>query len=286
MNTIDRIEVNTMISVKPLAAALGAEISGIDLTQTLSENTLKTLDELLVKHQVIFFRDQDIEPAQHKALAEAFGPLQSHPAYDTVPDFPEITILESTPEKPTKIEEWHTDMTFRQTPPLGSILRSRIVPSCGGDTLWASLGAAYDGLSDKMQSFLSGLSAVHDFAHGFRHSLAEDGGRERLAKALAENPPVEHPVIRSHPVSGRKMIYVNSLFTTHIVGMTDSESQALLMFLYQHCVQDEYTCRFRWEENSIAFWDNRSTLHKPINDYFPAHRRMERITIDGDRPSP
>ncbi|GAA6153354.1 taurine dioxygenase [Pseudoteredinibacter isoporae] len=275
-----------MISVKPLAAALGAEISGIDLTQTLSENTLKTLDELLVKHQVIFFRDQDIEPAQHKALAEAFGPLQSHPAYDTVPDFPEITILESTPEKPTKIEEWHTDMTFRQTPPLGSILRSRIVPSCGGDTLWASLGAAYDGLSDKMQSFLSGLSAVHDFAHGFRHSLAEDGGRERLAKALAENPPVEHPVIRSHPVSGRKMIYVNSLFTTHIVGMTDSESQALLMFLYQHCVQDEYTCRFRWEENSIAFWDNRSTLHKPINDYFPAHRRMERITIDGDRPSP
>lgn len=274
-----------MISAQPIAAALGAEITGIDLSQPLSESTIQALNDLLVKHQVIFFRNQDIGPAQHKALAEAFGPLQSHPAYGTVPDYPEITILESTAEKPTKIEEWHTDMTFRQEPPLGTILRSRIVPGCGGDTLWASLGAAYDGLSDKMQGFLSGLTAVHDFAHGFRHSLAEEGGRERLAKALAENPPVEHPVIRSHPESGRKMIYVNRLFTTHITGMKDGESRALLEFLYQHCVKDEYTCRFRWEENSIAFWDNRSTLHKPINDYFPAHRLMERITIDGDRPA-
>lgn len=273
-----------MIQAKPLAAALGAEISGIDLRQALDAETISSLKRLLAQYQVIFFRDQDIDPAQHKALAEAFGPLQSHPAYATVEGYPEITILESTPEKPTKIEEWHTDMTFMAKPPLGSILRSRISPEVGGDTLWASLGAAYEGLSDKMQSFLSGLSAVHDFAHGFRHSLAEPGGRERLAEALENNPPVEHPVIRTHPETGRKMIFVNSLFTTHIVGMSESESYALLCFLFQHCTQDEFTCRFRWEENSIAFWDNRSTLHKPINDYFPAHRRMERITIDGGKP--
>ncbi len=273
-----------MIQAKPLAAALGAEISGIDLRKSLDAETISTLKQLLAQYQVIFFRDQDIDSAQHKALAEAFGPLQSHPAYGTVEGYPEITILESTPDKPTKIEEWHTDMTFMPKPPLGSILRSRISPEVGGDTSWASLGAAYDGLSDKMQSFLSSLSAVHDFAHGFRHSLAEPGGRERLARALEENPPVEHPVIRTHPESGRKMIFVNSLFTTHIVGMNECESEALLGFLFKHCIKDEFTCRFRWEENSIAFWDNRSTLHKPINDYFPAHRRMERITIDGGKP--
>lgn len=274
-----------MITATPVAGALGAEINGIDLCQPLTPKILATVEELLVQHQVIFFRDQDISPAQHSALASAFGPLQSHPAYNTVENHPEITILESTADKPTKIEEWHTDMTFRQRPPLGTVLRSRITPAQGGDTLWASLGAAYDGLSDKMQSFLSGLTAVHDFAHGFRHSLAEAGGRERLAKAIADNPPVQHPMIRTHPVNGRKLIFVNRLFTTAVVGMKEKESRALLNFLYQHCEADEYTCRFRWQENSVAFWDNRSTLHKPINDYFPAHRLMERITIDGDVPA-
>jgi len=273
-----------MITAKPIAGALGAEITGIDLTQEISALQFQQLQQLLVEHQVIFFRDQDISPAQHRALAQWFGPLQSHPAYGTVAGFPEITILESTADKPTKIEQWHTDMTFRQQPPLGTILRSRIVPERGGDTLWASLGAAYDGLSDKMQNFLSGLSAIHDFAFGFRHSLAEPGGRERLAQALADNPPVQHPVISSHPISGRKMVFVNRLFTTAIVGMKEKESRALLEFLYQHCESDEYSCRFQWRENSIAFWDNRSTLHKPINDYFPAHRLMERITIDGAAP--
>lgn len=273
-----------MITAKPIAGALGAEITGIDLTQEISALQFEQLQQLLVEHQVIFFRDQDISPAQHKALAQWFGPLQSHPAYGTVAGFPEITILESTADKPTKIEQWHTDMTFRQQPPLGTILRSRIVPERGGDTLWASLGAAYDGLSDKMQNFLSGLSAIHDFAFGFRHSLAEPGGRERLAQALTDNPPVQHPVISTHPSSGRKMVFVNRLFTTAIVGMKEKESRALLEFLYQHCESDEYSCRFQWRENSIAFWDNRSTLHKPINDYFPAHRLMERITIDGAAP--
>ena len=273
-----------MFTVKPIAGALGAELHGVDLTTELTDEVLAEIKRLLVEHQVIFFRDQDISPAQHKKLAESFGPLQTHPAYGTVEGFPEITILESTPEEQTKIEAWHTDMTFRKHPPLGAVLRSKIIPPKGGDTLWSSMTAAYDALSPAMQTFLSGLTAVHDFSYGFKESIAEPGGRERLAKAIADNPPVEHPVIRTHPESGKKVLFVNSLFTTHIVGLPQAESDAILKFLYELVVTPELTCRFQWQPNSIAIWDNRSTQHKPINDYFPAHRRLERITIDGDKP--
>ncbi len=273
-----------MFDIKPITAVIGAEIYGIDLSQPIGDEAYQEIRRLLVEHKVIFFRDQDIGPQHQKALAALFGPVQSHPSYPTVEGFPEITIIESTPENPTKVELWHTDMTFNPHPPLGSILRGIILPEKGGDTAWSSLSAAYEGLSDKMQSFLSGLSAVHDFAFGFKESLAEPGGRDQLAQALADNPPVEHPVIRTHPESGEKLIFVNELFTTHIVGMKEKESRSLLEFLYRHCVTLEYTCRFQWRPNSLAFWDNRATLHKPVNDYFPAHRRMERITIDGDRP--
>lgn len=273
-----------MFTVKPIAGALGAELHGIDLTKEMTPEVLAEIKRLLVEHQVIFFREQDISPAQHKQLAESLGPLQTHPAYGTVEGFPEITILESTPKKQTKIEAWHTDMTFRQHPPLGSVLRSKVVPAKGGDTLWSSMTAAYDTLSPAMQTFLSGLTAMHDFCYGFKESLAEPGGRERLAQAIADNPPVEHPVIRTHPESGKKVLFVNSLFTTHIVGLPQAESDTILKFLYELVVTPELTCRFQWQPNSIAIWDNRSTQHKPINDYFPAHRRLERITIDGDKP--
>lgn len=272
------------IDIQPISGALGAEIGGIDLASDLSVSQYQTLRRLLVEHEVIFFRDQNISPAQHKALAESFGPLQQHPAYNTVEGFDEITILESTPEKPTKIEMWHSDMTFRLHPPMGTILRSVIVPEKGGDTLWASMTAAYEGLSRPMQTLLEGLHAIHDFKHGFKESLAEPGGVERLADAVAENPPVRHPVIRTHPESGKKVIFVNSLFTTHIEELPRSESEALLAFIFAHVTTPEYTCRFAWKPNSIAIWDNRSTQHKPVNDYFPAHRQLLRTTIDGDQP--
>ncbi len=268
----------------PINPALGAEVTGLDLRQALSDEAFAELQRAMVRYQVLFFRNQDIEPAHQKALADRFGPLQTHPAYTTVDGFPEITILESTAEKPTKIEKWHTDMTFRAHPPQATMLRSRIVPNSGGDTQWASMTAAYQGLSQSMQTMLQGLSAVHDFRHGFRESLAEPGGEARLAQAIADNPPVEHPVVRTHPESSEPLIFVNELFTTHIVGLPPSESEYLLSFLYQHIQKPEYTMRFRWSENAIALWDNRSTQHQPVNDYFPAHRRMERITIDGDKP--
>lgn len=273
-----------MPDIKPLGGALGAEIDGLDLDRELGDDDLKTVRNLLNEHEVIFFRDQDISPAQQKALALSLGPLQSHPAYETVEGYPEITILESTPDNPTKIEAWHSDMTFREHPPMATVLRSVIVPPRGGDTLWSSMTAAYAGLLPPMQEFLQGLTAVHDFAHGFRESLAEPGGRERLADAVTTYPPVRHPVIRTHPETGKKVIFVNSLFTTHIEDLAPAESEQLLQFLYEHITTAEYTCRFRWQPHSVAIWDNRSTQHKPINDYFPAQRRLHRITIDGDRP--
>jgi taurine dioxygenase len=271
------------MEIRPLTGAIGAEISGIDLGQA-STDELAGVRTALNEYEVIFFRDQAISPAQQKALALSFGPLQSHPAYNCVAGFPEITILESTAERPTKIEAWHTDMTFRQHPPMVTILKADVVPQAGGDTLWSSMSAAYEALSPTMQSLLLELTAVHDFSLGFAESLAEPGGRERLADAVANNPPVRHPVIRTHPETGKKVIFVNSLFTSHIEGLSSRESRALLDFLFEHVTTPEFTCRFQWRSNSLAIWDNRSTQHKPINDYFPAHRRLHRITVDGDKP--
>ena len=273
-----------MFEVKLLGGALGAELHGVNLAQDLSNDVLKEIRRLLVEHEVIFFRDQDISHEQHKQIAHFFGPLQIHPAYGTVPDFPEITILESTAEKPTKIEKWHTDMTFREHPPMGSILRSKICPPSGGDTLWSSMTSAYEALSQPMKDFLDNLNAEHDFSHGFKESLAEPGGRERLKDAIKDNPPVIHPVIQTHPESGKKVIFVNTLFTTKIIELSADESNSILNFLYDYIKTPEFTCRFSWEPNSIAFWDNRSTQHKPVNDYFPSHRMLERITIDGNKP--
>ena len=273
-----------MFELKLLSGALGAELYGVNLAKDLSNDVLKEMRRLLVEHEVIFFRDQDISHEQHKQIAHFFGPLQTHPAYGTVPDFPEITILESTAEKPTKIEKWHTDMTFREHPPMGSILRSKICPPSGGDTLWSSMTSAYEALSKPMKDLLDNLNAEHDFSHGFKESLAEPGGRERLKDAIKDNPPVIHPVIQTHPESGKKVIFVNTLFTTKIIELSEDESNSILNFLYDYIKTPEFTCRFSWEPNSIAFWDNRSTQHKPVNDYFPSHRMLERITIDGNKP--
>ena len=258
-----------MFDIKLMAGALGAEIHGVDLTQPITPEIATEIRRLWLEHEVIFFRNQNLQPEHHRALASIFGPSQTHPAYRTVEGFPEITILEATADKPYKIDTWHTDMTFRKNPPLGSVLRGRIIPEKGGDTLFASLSAAYNALSDKMKQYLEGMTAIHDFSYGFKESLAEPGGRERLAQAVADNPPIEHPVIRTHPETGRKLIYVNELFTTHIIGIGRKESDVILKFLYNHITTDEYTCRFSWEPNSIAIWDNRATQHKPINDFFP-----------------
>ncbi|MFT7684913.1 MAG: taurine dioxygenase [Candidatus Azotimanducaceae bacterium] len=273
-----------MLQLKPYSGKLGALVEGIDLRQSIDSEGLKELNDALLKYEVLFFRNQSISPEHHAQLASLFGGSQLHGAYGHVEGYPQITILENDRDNPSKIELWHTDMTFRSCPPLGSILHSVISPEKGGDTMFASMSAAFDALSPSMQDFLCNLTAIHDFSYGFKESLEEPGGRERLASMVLENPPVEHPVVRTHPESGKKGLFVNRLFTRQIKELTSKESNNLLEFLFDHVTKDEFTCRFSWQENSIAFWDNRITQHKPVNDYWPQHRKMQRITIDGDRP--
>jgi len=272
------------MNVKRVAGAIGAELQAINLADGIDGELAATLRALLNEHEVLFLRDQAISAADQKALAEVFGPLQTHPAYGTVEGFPEVMILESTRDNPSKIEVWHSDMTFRQHPPSVTVLRGITIPEVGGDTLFASMTAAYDGLSPGMQSYLEGLTAVHDFSHGFRESLAEPGGRERLADAVATNPPVRHPVVQTHPETGKKVLFVNALFTTHIDGLPPLESAEVLQFLWRHASLPEFTCRFSWTPDSLVLWDNRSTQHKPVNDFFPATRRLHRVVSEGDQP--
>jgi len=272
------------MNVKRVAGAIGAELQAINLADGIDGDLAATLRALLNEHEVLFLRDQAISAADQKALAEVFGPLQTHPAYGTVEGFPEVMILESTRDNPSKIEVWHSDMTFRQHPPSVTVLRGITIPEVGGDTLFASMTAAYEGLSPGMQSYLEGLTAVHDFSHGFRESLAEPGGRERLADAVAANPPVRHPVVQTHPETGKKVLFVNALFTTHIDGLPPLESAEVLQFLWRHASLPEFTCRFSWAPDSLVLWDNRSTQHKPVNDFFPATRRLHRVVSEGDQP--
>jgi taurine dioxygenase len=271
--------------VDKLAGALGAYVTDVDVRDVVPSDALfAELQAALVEHQVLVLRDQHITPLEQRALALRFGPIEGHPAYDVVAGTGDVQILESTPQKPSKIELWHSDMTFRSNPPMLTMLHGQVIPPYGGDTLFASQTAAYDALSGDMRRFLDALTARHDFAHGFKESLAEPGGYERLKDALDANPPVDHPVVRRHPVTGRKALYVNPLFTVRINELTAAESRAVLELLFRHAVCDEFTARVGWQRDTLLMWDNRSTQHKPVNDFFPQHRRMHRITVAGDRP--
>lgn len=271
--------------VEKAAGALGAFVWDVDVVDAIESPALfDSMRAALLEHQVLFFRNQRLTPQQQRAFAVRFGPIEGHPAYEVVAGTHDVQILESTKEKPSKIEMWHTDMTFRPAPPMLTMLHGKVIPSFGGDTLFASMTAAYDALSPSMQVFSSGLTATHDFAHGFKESLAEPGGYERLAGALAANPPVSHPVIRTHPETKLKAIYVNSLFTVRINELKPAESRAVLDLLFSHAIADEFTVRLNWAPDTLVLWDNRATQHKPVNDFFPQHRRMHRITVAGDAP--
>jgi taurine dioxygenase len=273
------------MQVHKAAGSLGAYVSGVSLAEAgRTPSLFAEVRAALLEHQVLFFRDQEMTPVDYQRFARCFGPVEGHPAYQVVPEAPDVQILESTPENPSKIELWHTDMTFRPEPPSITILHGQVIPPFGGDTLWASATVAYEALSAPIRRLIDGLQAIHDFRHGFQESLAEPGGAERLAPAIAANPPVRHPVVRTHPETGLRGIYVNRLFTTRIEGLGRAESDAILEMLYRHVVQDEFTVRLSWKPQTVAIWDNRSTQHKPVNDYFTMHRKMHRITIVGDRP--
>ncbi len=273
------------LAVKPLTPLIGAEIEGVDLSRPLDDATFGDVQDALLKHLVIFFRDQEITPEQQVAFARRFGDIEPpHPVFDKVKECPEVTLIEQKGDKGIYNDEWHTDVTFRETPALASILYAKIVPPVGGDTLFASMYVAYDALSAPMKRLVEGLSAVHDITEGFGNIVTTKDG---LAKARAMQdrfPPVVHPVVRTHPVTGRRALFVNRSFTTRILGVNKIESQNLLRMLLEHCEQSNFQARFRWEKGSIALWDNRCTMHYAANDYSPHHRLMHRVTVKGDRP--
>ena len=271
------------ISVHPLAGALGAELSGVNLGN-LDDVTFNEIHAALLEHQVIFFRDQEVTRDQHKAFGRRFGALHVHPFLQPLKNegHPEFVVLESDAKHPFVAEAWHSDVTFQAEPPLGSILRCAAAPEFGGDTMWASMYAAYEALSDTMQRLLSGLIAIHDTSRTFsrdNYNIEHIGGKRAEQVVTAE-----HPIVRTHPETGRKALFVNSAFTHSIKGMKPVESTALLEFLYRHIETPDFTCRFRWRKNSMAMWDNRCTQHRVVADNLAAYRRMERITIRGDKP--
>lgn len=269
----------TAFELRALTPAIGAELIGIDLGAELSDAQIGEVRRALLQYKVVFFRDQAISRRQHLEFARRFGPLEIHPATPKDQEDREILRIEHGPDNRGKENAWHSDVTWRTEPSLGSILRAIEIPPVGGDTLFADMGAAYDGLSAEMKRFVTGLTAVHDIARVFAGRLGKS-----VEELHARFPPQEHPVVRTHPETGRQMLYVNTGFTDRIVGLSRTESDALLAHLYRQAEIPEYQCRFRWTENAIAFWDNRACQHYAASDYFPARRVMERATIAGDKP--
>jgi len=276
--------VASTLDVAPLTPTIGAEIGGIDLSRPLDPQTRDALRALLLEWKVLFFRDQDITTEEHLAFARNFGALEVHPFAPHKPGFPEVMAITHDRDNKGRENTWHSDVTWRIEPSLGSVLRALEIPPIGGDTLFSDMYAAYDGLTDTVKEKIEGKQALHDFAH-FRRGMRKRGMSEEQIEAFnRQYPSVEHPIVRTHPETKRKALYVNAGFTQHIVGMEREESDALLKHLYAQAAIPEYQCRFRWQTNSIAFWDNRASQHYAVSDYWPQIRRMERVTIVGDRP--
>ncbi|UVE18729.1 taurine dioxygenase [Pseudomonas sp. LS44] len=274
------------LHITPLSPALGAVVSGVELRDDLNDATQQAIAQALLDHQVLFFRDQPLTPQQQARFAARFGDLHIHPLYPNVPEQPEVLVLDTAVTDVADNAIWHTDVTFLPTPALGAVLAAKQLPAFGGDTLWASSSAAYDALSQPLQQLLDGLTATHDFTRSFpleRFGTSADA-LERYHQVQRQHPPLSHPVVRTHPVSGRKGLFVNEGFTARINELAPAESDALLRFLFAHATRPEFTIRWRWQENDVAFWDNRITQHYAVDDYRPTRRVMHRATILGDVP--
>ena len=271
------------ISIEPLTPVIGAEIHGIDLCGELADDDVAAIREALNIYQVVFFRDQPLTPEQHLDFGRRFGELHVHPTTRGRPRLEWNELLDVHADENTgRIagDKWHADVSCDEKSPAASILHLTTVPDSGGDTMFSSMYAAYDALSKPMKEFLSGLTATHDGAPNY-HNRQE---RNKLSGAESVYPNAAHPVITTHSETGRKTIYVNSVFTTHINELAEKESDAVLSFLFAQVSRPEFHCRFKWQPNSVAFWDNRATQHLAIWDYYPNVRAGQRVTIRGDRP--
>ena len=268
------------ITVEKLTPLIGAELGGVDLSRPLSAEQHSEIHRALVENLVIFFRDQTITPEQHLAFGRLFGGLHVHPAAPHEAGLPELMIIRTEADSQrANGEGWHSDVSCEQEPPMGSILYLKQCPPSGGDTLFANTYAAYDALSDRMKAYVEGLTAIHDGEHVYRGLYANAGVADKPTY-----PRAEHPVVRTHPVTKRRSLYVNRGFTTRLVGLARDESDAVLAYLFDHIENELFQCRFRWRENSIAFWDNRCAQHRAMWDYWPHTRAGNRVTIKGDRP--
>jgi taurine dioxygenase len=268
------------LTVEQLTPLIGAELGGVDLSQPLSAEQQDEIRRALAENLVVFFRDQAITPEQHLAFGRLFGELHLHPAAPHEPGHPELMIIrtEASSERANG-EGWHSDVSCDEEPPMGSILYLKQCPPQGGDTLFANTYAAYDALSDRMKAYVEGLQAVHDGEHVYRGLYANLGVADK-----PRYPRAEHPVVRTHPVTGKRSLFVNRGFTTRLVGVARDESDAVLRYLFDHIENELFQCRFRWRERSIAFWDNRCAQHRAMWDYWPHTRSGNRVTIKGDRP--
>jgi taurine dioxygenase len=268
------------LTVDKLTPIVGAEIAGVDLSQPLGNQTFEEIHRALAENLVIFFRDQHITEEQHLEFGRKFGKLHIHPAAPHAPGHPELMIIHADKDSPrANGEGWHSDVSCDVAPPMGSILYIRKCPPLGGDTLFASMYAAYEALSDRMKRYLEGMTAIHDGEAAYRGTYANFGVTDKQTY-----PRAEQPVIRTHPVTGKKALYVNRGFTTRLVGVPRDESAAILHYLWDHAENPLFQCRFRWQENSIAFWDNRCVQHRAMWDYWPHTRSGHRVTVQGDRP--
>ena len=274
------------IDTIPLTRGFGSILSGVDLSRELPQAGVDQLSELLVERKVLFFRNQKMTPHAQRDFAARFGTLHVHPIYPVLPDLPEILLLDNHEAFLPDNDNWHTDVTFSKTPPLAGILAAKHIPPTGGDTLWSDCTAAYEALSEPLRRFLDGLTAQHSVAKSFPPGRwqSDPAFKERYERAVAKHPPVDHPVVRTHPVSRRKGLFVNEGFTTHINGLKPRESEALLKFLFAHAGQPEFILRWRWAVGDVAFWDNRNTQHYAVADYLPERRTMHRATVNGDEP--
>ena len=268
------------LRVHKTTPVIGAEIEGVDISRPLSAAQLTEVQRALAENLVIFFRDQHPTPEQHLAFGRLFGGLHVHPAAPHAPGHPELMIIQADENSPrANGEVWHSDVSCDAEPPMGSILYIHTCPPQGGDTLFASMYAAFDALSDRMKHYLRGLTAIHDGEHVYRGTYANLGVKDKPQYQRSA-----HPVVRTHPVTGREALYVNRGFTNRIVGIPVDESDAVLRYLFEHIENPLFQCRFRWQAHSIAFWDNRCAQHKALWDYWPLTRSGFRVTVAGDAP--
>lgn len=271
--------INGSFEIHQLTPAIGAELSALNLSEPLADDTIADIRQALLNHKVIFFRDQHLDREQLLNFAKRFGALEIHPATPKDQAYPEILRIAHGEKSKGQENMWHSDVTWRPEPSLGSVLSALEIPPVGGDTLFANMNLAYEKLPQDIREQVSGLTAVHDIARVFAKRL------NKKPEELHEQYPLqEHPVVRTHPETGLQSLYVNSAFTSHIVGMTAEESKKLLKKLYATASNPEIQCRFKWTKGAVAFWDNRASQHFAASDYFPAPRVMERATIAGDRP--